>query len=131
MRFQSHQTGAAGSLSAAGSPETSTNALVFGTFVSNVSVVPSPSVALAPATYVVSFQATSTLSAEAGSQICLTEAAGPTVFSGEKGPSSQTRRPGGISSPVASPTRPATLRPTRGVTSPTTESSSPSPRVMT
>ncbi len=79
------ETGAAGSLSAAGSPETSTNALVFGTFVNDVTVVPSPSVALAPATYVVSFQATTRLTASAGAQICLSEAAGPTVFSGEKG----------------------------------------------
>ena len=125
------ETGAAGSLSAAGSAETSTNALVFGTFVNDVTVVPSPSVALAPATYVVSFQATSRLTASAGAQVCLSESAGPTVFSGEKGPSSQTRRQGGISSPVASPTLPAALRPTQGVTSPTTEPSSPSPLVMT
>ncbi len=79
------ETGATGSLSAAGSPETSTNALVFGTFVGDVTVVPSPSLASAPATYVVSFQATSKLSGTAGDQVCLSEAAGPTVFSAEKG----------------------------------------------
>ena len=79
------ETGSAGSLKAAGAVESSTNALVFGTFVSNVTVAASPSVATAIATYVVSFQATSQLSGTAGAQICLNEAAGPTNFSSQKG----------------------------------------------
>ena len=79
------ETGTLGSLSAAGPSETSTNALVFGTLVSDVAVVPSPSVAAAVATYVISFQATMMLSGTRGAQICLSEAAGPTVFSSAKG----------------------------------------------
>ena len=66
-------------------PQTSTNALVFGTLVSGVNVVSSPSIAGAAATYIVSFQATSPLSGTAGEQICLDETGGPTVFSSAKG----------------------------------------------
>jgi hypothetical protein len=81
----SPQTVAVGSVSSAGTTETSTNALVFGTLLSDLSVVASPGVAGAAATYVVSFQATSTLSGTDGAQICLSEAGGPTIFSSEKG----------------------------------------------
>jgi hypothetical protein len=81
----SPETGSPGSWSSAGTPESSTNSLVFGTLVSDVTVAPSPSVAGALATYVVSFQATSQLSGTAGAQICLSEPSGPTAFATEKG----------------------------------------------
>jgi hypothetical protein len=78
-------TGSAGAFHAAAGAETSTNALTFGTLVTGVAVVPTPPVAAALATYVVSFQATTGLTGGDSADICLSEPDGPTVFSTEKG----------------------------------------------
>jgi hypothetical protein len=72
-------------LSAVGTVETSTNSLLFGTLVSGVAVTTSPPVAGVPATYVVHFQATSRLPGGGGAAVCLSEPAGQTAFSSEKG----------------------------------------------
>ena len=77
--------GLAGVFNPAGPSEISTNALVFGTLVTAVTVVPTPPAARALATYVVSFQTTTKLAGGNGADICLSELDGPTVFSTEKG----------------------------------------------
>ena len=66
---------------AAGTTDTSSNTVVFGTSVTEVTVSASPPVAGATATYAVSFDATSALPGGPGANICLDEAAGPTTFS--------------------------------------------------
>lgn len=68
------------SVSSVGPPETSTNAVLLGTTVTGVTVSASPPVAGATATYTVSFQATTSLLAGSGSDICLNEPGGPTLF---------------------------------------------------
>jgi hypothetical protein len=67
----------------AGTIETTTNTVVYGTAVTLVTVAPSPSVAGASATYVVSFKSTDGV--PLGGTITLTESAGPTVFTSETG----------------------------------------------
>ena len=79
------ETGAAGSLSAVGAPETSSNTVLFGTSVSGVTVATSPPIAGAKATYTVSFQATTPMTGGGSSSICLNEPGGPTGFSTESG----------------------------------------------
>lgn len=79
------EAGAAGALSPTGTTETSTDSLAFGTLVTGVSVVPTPAVASAPATYVVSFEATTALAGGGGADICLSEPDSSTAFSSEKG----------------------------------------------
>jgi hypothetical protein len=62
-----------------GTAESTTNTVVFGSSVSSVTATPSPAVAGAPATYVVSFK--STTGVAAGSEIVLAETSDGTVFS--------------------------------------------------
>jgi hypothetical protein len=81
----SPEAAAGGGLSPVGTAETSTNSLLFGTLVTGVAVTTSPPVAGVPATYVVHFQATSRLPGGDGAAICLSEPAGQTAFSSEKG----------------------------------------------
>ncbi len=64
-------------------PTETTNALLFGTSVSGVTVTESPPVGGAEATYAVGFQATDGVSGGPGASICLGEMAGPTNFSTE------------------------------------------------
>ena len=65
--------------------ETTTNTVVYGTSVSSVTVAPSPLVASAAATYVVTFKATSSTEVTSGGNITFTETAGPTNFSTQTG----------------------------------------------
>lgn len=64
-------------------PGETTNALLFGTSVSSVTVAVSPPVSGTQATYAIGFQAADTLTGGLGAYICLGETAGPTNFSTE------------------------------------------------
>jgi hypothetical protein len=64
-------------------PVETTNPLLFGTSVTNVTAVPSPPLADAQATYTVGFEATTAVTGGPGASICLGEMAGPTNFATE------------------------------------------------
>jgi hypothetical protein len=64
-------------------PVETTNPVLFGTSVANVTAVPSPPLAGAQATYTVGFEATTAVAGGPGASICLGEMAGPTNFATE------------------------------------------------